>query len=152
MPTLLLAAALATLTQPPAVADDICFDRAVVGHIVDAENFVGLDHFVQAAPNSMVLGGRWDIDIGVDQLLAGPKTPSTLKARVVLTDMFSRKVKLLIFLRKGPFEPGRDNTVQGVGWGFVPRASAEIPWRVVLIETWRGQFDAGNPNFLPRCS
>jgi tetratricopeptide (TPR) repeat protein len=152
MPALLLAAALATPMQPSGTADDICYDRAIVGHIRHAENFVGLDHFVQAEPRALIMGGRWDIDIGVDQVLAGAPTPATIKARVVLTDLFTPKSTLLILLKQGPVDADKDNTVQEWNGRFIPRASTEIPWRVVLVETWRRGFDPRDPSFPPRCS
>jgi len=150
---LLVAATLATaLTQASNIADGICYDRAVLGRIRHVENFVDLNNFVQAHPNLMMVGGRWDVDIDVDKVLAGNSAPAPIKARAVLTDLFSPKTKLLIFLKNGPVEPGKDNTVQEWKGRFIPRASNERPWRVVFVQTASREFDPGNPSFPPRCS
>src|SRR6185312_14517286 len=101
---LLVAATLATaLTQASNIADGICYDRAVLGRIRHVENFVDLNNFVQAHPNLMMVGGRWD----VDKVLAGNSAPAPIKARAVLTDLFSPKTKF------GSF-PVRQTSVRGV--------------------------------------
>ncbi len=151
MSVLLIAAAVATLTQASNTADDICYDLAVVGHFQHTENFVGLDHFVQAQPGVIVVGGRWDVDIDVDKVFAGSPTPATMQARVVLTDLFTPKAKLLILLKNGPVEADKDNTVQEWNGRFIPRASAERPWRVVFLQTKSSGFDPTDPNLPPRC-
>jgi hypothetical protein len=152
MAALLAAVALAVLVQAPSPAEGICYDLAVVGHIQHADNFVGLDHFVPARPSVLVLGGRSDVDIRVDQVLTGPRVLTAIKARVVLTDMISPRARLLILLARGPVDPDKDDTVQEWNGRFIPRASAAIPWRVVLVEGWRGRFDRGDPSFPRRCS
>ena len=135
-----------------AAGDDVCYDRAVVGHIRHAEHFAGLDQFVEVKPNEVILGGRWDVDIDVEKVVAGALTPTPLKARVVLTTLFTRNARLLIFLKDGPLEPDKDNTLQEWNGRLVPRASADHPWRVVLVTKLPNRIDLGEPSFPPRCS
>lgn len=152
-PAILLAAALAAATAPAARAADVCYDSAIVGRIVTAKHYADLEQFIApTSAASIMLGGRWDVDIAVDRVLAGARMPATVRARVVLTDLLSPKARLLLLMRKGPVEPGRDNTVQDLGWGFVPAASAAIPWRVVFLKSWRDGVDASDPALPPRCS
>ena len=48
MPAPLVAPALAALILASSAADKVCYDRAIVGHIRHAENFVDLNDFFQA--------------------------------------------------------------------------------------------------------
>ncbi|HEY5289762.1 MAG TPA: hypothetical protein VIJ59_06985 [Caulobacteraceae bacterium] len=147
----LVAAALAALIQAPIALDDVCYDRAVVGHIRHGENFVDLNNLVQA-PGMLMIGGRWDVDIEVDKVLLSSSAPEAMKARAVLTNLFRPKAKLLILLKNGPVEPGKDNTVQEWGGRFIPRASTERPWRVVFVQqAGSSGFDPSDPSFPPRC-
>jgi len=137
------------LVLASSATDAVCYDRAIVGHIRHAENFVDLNDFF---PGQLMLGGRFDVDIGVDQVLAGSRKPTTIKARVVLTHMIRPRVQLLILLRRGPVEAGKENAVQMWGGGFIPRASSQFPWRVVVVRRWSGRFDPSDPSLPPRCS
>ena len=152
MVALLVAAALATQAQASNAADEVCYDRAVVGHFQHADNFVGLDHFVQAQPGEVMVGGRWDVDIDVDKVFVGDPKPTTMKARVVLTDLFTPGAKLLLLLKKGPVEPDKDNTVREWNGRFIPRPSTARPWSVVFLQMKSGGFDPGDPSIPPRCS
>ncbi|MGH6998415.1 MAG: hypothetical protein ACREEO_09470 [Phenylobacterium sp.] len=80
-----------------AASDEVCYDRAVIGRFQYAENFAGLDQFVQAEPNEVMLGGRWNVRIAVDKVIAGNSTPTDLNARVVLTTMFRPKARCSFF-------------------------------------------------------
>ena len=99
-----------------------------------------------------MIGGRFDVDIDADRVLAGARTPTTFKARVVLTHMIRPRTRLLILLKQGPVEPGKDDTVQVWNGGFIPHASAQFPWRVVLVKAGGDGFDTNDPNLPPRCS
>ncbi len=153
MPASLVAVALATLIQTSSGPDAVCYDLAIVGHIRDARNFVDLNDFVQPqTPRDVMMGGRVDIDIRVDQALVGVPPSSTLRARAVLTHMFKPTARLVMLLRRGPIEPGRENKVQAWNGGFIPRASTAFPWRLVLVRSWSAGFDPADPSLPPRCS
>ena len=92
-----------------------------------------LNDFFRGQPGALMIGGRVDIDIRVDRVLAGAPTPTAIKARAALTHLIKPKARLLILLKQGPVEPGKDNTAQEWSGGFISRASAELPWRVVLV-------------------
>jgi hypothetical protein len=151
MPASLVAVALAALIQRG--PDDVCYDLAIVGHIRDARNFVDLNDLVPPQTlRDVMLGGRVDIDIGVDQVLVGVPPSSTLRARAVLTHMFKPTARLVMLLRRGPVEPGKEETVQAWNGGFIPRASTAFPWRLVLVRSWSAGFDPADPSLPPRCS
>jgi hypothetical protein len=153
MPVPLVAAALATLIQTSSAPDDVCYDLAILGRIRDARNFADLNDLVPPQTlRDVLMGGRVDIDIGVDEVLVGVPTSSTIRARAVLTHSLKPTARLVILLRRGPVEPGRENTVQAWNGGFIPRASSEIPWRLVLVRSWRAGFDPADPSLPPRCS
>ena len=153
MPASLVAVALATLVQTSSAPDDVCYDLAIVGRMRDARNFVDLNDLVPPqTPRDVLMGGRVDIDIGVDQVLVGVPASSTIRARAVLTHLLKPTARLVILLRRGPVEPGRGNTVQAWNGGFIPRASTEFPWRVVVIRSWSAGFDPADPSLPPRCS
>ena len=130
--------------------DDVCYDRAIIGHIRSAENFVGLEHFIQA-PTGVEFGGRWDIDIGVDQVLAGASSPAIFSARAVLTALPTPNAQMLLLVKRGPIDLDKDNTVQEWNGRFIPRASTQFPWRVVFVGTKRGRVDPRDPTLPPRC-
>jgi len=152
MSVIVAAAALATLIQTSSGADDVCYDRAVVGYIRHADHFVDLNNFLQPQAGVLMWGGRMDVDIEVEKVLAGPATPKSVKARVVLTDLFSSKTPLMILLKEGPVDPDRDNTVQQWKGRFIPRASREFPWRIVAVETVRSGVALDDPSLPPQCS
>jgi hypothetical protein len=144
--TAVLALASASGAAPP---EAVCYDRAVLGHLRNARHFVDLNDFY---PGQVMLGGRWDVDIAVDQVLDGGPAPSTLRARVVLTHLLRPDARLLLFVKKGPVEPGKDNTIGEWNGGFIPAATAERPWRVVAVHSARGGLHSDDPGLPPRCA
>jgi hypothetical protein len=130
--------------------NDVCYDLAVVGRIRNYQNFEGLDRFLQLGPDGFAFGGRFDIDIAVDKVLAGKLPSNGLKARVVLTTEKSPKARLLMLLKYGPVEPEKDNTLRSWNGGYFPRPSNERPWSVLVV---RGEHtDLSDPSLPPRCS
>lgn len=153
MAATLIAAAVAALAQAPSPADEFCYDRAVVGSIRHADGFVDLNDFYRGGgPGAVMLGGRWDVEIRVDRVLAGARTPTTIKARAVLTHMIRPQTRRMFLLRRGPLEAGMDNEMEEWSGGFVPHASTEHPWSVVLIRAPAPRLDPGDPSLPPRCS
>jgi hypothetical protein len=150
MTALLLAAALTSQTPAARISDDICYDLAIVGRIRHYENFVGLDRFLQLGPNELAFGGRFDVDIDVDKVLAGNLPPTGLQARVVLTTEKSPKARMLMLLKYGPVEPDRDNTVRAWDGGYFPRASKDRPWSVLVVRS-ANRVELADPSLPPRC-
>ena len=145
MTAALIAAALASLSSPA-----VCYDRAVVGYIRHADHAVDLDTFVK--PGDVVLGARMDVEIAVETTLAGPSAPRSARARAVLTHPFKPTARLLILLRDGPIDAGRENGVQEWRGGFIPDASREFPWRVVAVYSARDGATIDDPRLPPRCA
>lgn len=51
-------------------------------------------------------------------------------------------------------ESGRENAIQYWGGGlgaFIPAATADHPWRVVIVRSWRGRFRPDDSDFPPQC-
>ncbi len=101
-------------------AEERCYDVALVGRIVDQSNFVPLDELV-AEPESdaIYLGGRLDLRVSIDRVLVGEGLPHSIDTRAVMTDVPSRRVQFIFFLRRG-----NASLFEAVDWDFAKRDAA----------------------------
>jgi hypothetical protein len=111
-----LAVALTLVAATPAKADEppgddrACYDVAVVGRILDANNFVGLDELLPPPPEKegqdvIWFGGRSDFRIRVEVSSGNTQLPERMTVQAIMSALPVRNSAILFFVQK--LEDGR---------------------------------------------
>jgi hypothetical protein len=136
---LTFAASVAALGSSSPNLEPICYDTAVIARVIDYANDEALP-----LPN---IGFRADLLIEVNSVLSGRPPRSTFWAAGILTDRFSSRTRLAIYLQKGG-DAEAAPIIRSTPIGFVPSAPSVAGYRIVQIALAP---NAPEPAF-PECS